>query len=164
MGNHISKFVNLPDLKTANGPSLLELARHLTAKRTLAGMGEEYVSDLDHMNTLRELVKKLPMFLRAKWTGRAGSIIESDHRPEFELTRERNFYPLRDIQHSELVTKMNEGAKEMRTPQDYHKDAQYAQISLEHGSATYSRTWNMVTSEDVSMKRASVTSVLARGI
>ena len=35
------------------------------------------------MTTLRELVKKLPMFLRAKWTDRAGAIIESGHRPSF---------------------------------------------------------------------------------
>ena len=81
---HIRKLVNLPDLKTADGPSLLELARHLaTAERTLTGMGVEYMADLNHMNTLRELVKKLPMFLRAKWTDRAGSIIESGHRPSF---------------------------------------------------------------------------------
>ena len=46
-------------------------------------MGVEYMADLNHMNTLRELVKKLPMFLRAKWTDRAGSLIESGHRPSF---------------------------------------------------------------------------------
>ena len=28
-------------------------------------MGVEYMADLNHMNTLRELVKKLPMFLRS---------------------------------------------------------------------------------------------------
>ena len=41
------------------------------------------MADLNHMNTLRELAKKLPMFLRAKWTERAGSILESDGRPKF---------------------------------------------------------------------------------
>ncbi|XP_022790440.1 LOW QUALITY PROTEIN: uncharacterized protein LOC111329941 [Stylophora pistillata] len=46
-------------------------------------MGTEYVADLNHMNTLRELTKKLPMFLRAKWTECAGKIIVSDRRPKF---------------------------------------------------------------------------------
>lgn len=46
-------------------------------------MGTEYVADLNHMNTLRELTKKLPMFLRAKWTECAGIIFVSDRRPKF---------------------------------------------------------------------------------
>ncbi len=36
------------------------------------------------MTTLRELVKKLPMFLRAKWTELAGGILESGSRPQFK--------------------------------------------------------------------------------
>ena len=81
---HIRKLVSLPDLKTADRPSLLEFARNLTtAERTLTGMGTEYTADLNHMTTLRKLVKKLPMFVKAKWTERAGSIIESGHRPSF---------------------------------------------------------------------------------
>ncbi len=36
------------------------------------------------MNTLRELAKKLPMHLRAKWTEQAGNIIEEGRKPEFE--------------------------------------------------------------------------------
>ena len=36
------------------------------------------------MNTLRELAKKLPMFLRAKWTKCAGKIIDSERRPKFQ--------------------------------------------------------------------------------
>ena len=59
-------------------PPLLDVA-----DRTLTGMGLQYVSDLNHMHTLRELAKKLPLFLRAKWTERAGSIIESGCRPRF---------------------------------------------------------------------------------
>lgn len=47
-------------------------------------MGAEYVSDLNHMNTLRELAKKLPMFLRGRWTECAGRIIELDRRPKFQ--------------------------------------------------------------------------------
>ena len=45
-------------------------------------MDADYVTDLNHMNTLRELTKKLPMFLRAKWTEWAGKIIVSDRRPK----------------------------------------------------------------------------------
>ena len=82
---HISKLLNLPDLKTADGPSLLEFARQLTiTEHTLDGMGTAYVSELNHMTTLRELVKKLPMFLRAKWTDLAGGILESGSRPKFK--------------------------------------------------------------------------------
>ena len=82
---HIKKLMDLPSLKSTDGPSLLELSRHVsTAERTLKGMGASYVSDLDHMNTLRELVKKLPMHLRAKWTEQAGKIIEEGRKPRFE--------------------------------------------------------------------------------
>ena len=66
---HIKKLEDLPPLKQADGASLLEFSRHLdVANRTLSGMGPEYVSDLNHTNTLRELNKKLPQFMRVKWT------------------------------------------------------------------------------------------------
>ena len=82
---HIKKVLNLPNLKNADGASLLEFGRQLdTADRTLTGKGIEYVADLNHMNTLRELAKKLPMFLRAKWTKCAGKIIDSERRPKFQ--------------------------------------------------------------------------------
>ncbi|XP_078384177.1 uncharacterized protein LOC144666660 [Oculina patagonica] len=82
---HVKKLLNLPCMKSVDGPSLLELSRHLdTADRTLSGMGAEYVSDLNHMNTLRELAKKLPMFLRGRWTECAGRIIAADRRPKFQ--------------------------------------------------------------------------------
>ena len=82
---HINKLLSLPDLKTADGPSLLEFARQLTiTERTLDGMGTAYVSELNHMTALRELVKKLPMFLRAKWTDLASGILESGSRPKFK--------------------------------------------------------------------------------
>ena len=81
---HIKKLENLPPLNQADGQSLLELARHLgVAERTLTGMGPEYVSDLNHTNTLRELNRKLPLFMRVKWTECAGRIIESGQRPKF---------------------------------------------------------------------------------
>lgn len=64
---HVKKLFNLPCLNNVDGPSLLEFSKHLdTADRTLTGMGAEYVSDLNHMNTLRELSKKLPIFLRGR--------------------------------------------------------------------------------------------------
>ncbi len=82
---HTKKLLNLPSLKNGDGPSLLQFARHLeTAKRTLSGMGISYVADLDHMHILRELVKKLPMYLRAKWTEIAGNLFEHGQRPRFE--------------------------------------------------------------------------------
>ena len=82
---HIKRLTDLPSLKSADGPSLLEFSRHLNiAERTLKGMGASYACDLDHMNTLRELAKKLPMHLRAKWTEQAGNIIEKDRKPGFE--------------------------------------------------------------------------------
>ena len=81
----IKKLLGLPSLKNVDGPYLLEFGSQLdTADRTLTGMGAEHVADLDHMNTLRELTKKIPMFLRAKWTECTGKIIVSDHRPKFQ--------------------------------------------------------------------------------
>ena len=75
---HIKKLVDTPNLKKADGLSLLELTRHLdSTNRTLKGMGPGYVSDLNHMNTLRELNQKLLIFRRAKRTKDAGKIFES---------------------------------------------------------------------------------------
>ena len=81
---HIRKLENLRPLKQADGTSLLEFARHLElANRTLSGMGSEYISDLNHTNTLRELNKKLPFFMRIKWTECAGRIISAGSKPQF---------------------------------------------------------------------------------
>ena len=78
---HIDKLQNLPPLKQANGASLLELSRNLeVADRTLTSMGPEYESELNHVNTLRELTRKLQLFLRVKWTERAGTTIECGSR------------------------------------------------------------------------------------
>ena len=71
-------------MKQAEGASLLAFARHLdVANRTLSGMGPDYVSNLNHTNTLRELNKKLPLFMRVKWTECAGRIISHGSRPKF---------------------------------------------------------------------------------
>ena len=81
---HIRKLESLPPLKQADGASLLAFACHLdVANRTLSGMEPEYVSDLNHTNTLRELNKKLPLFMRVKWTECAGRIIARGSRPKF---------------------------------------------------------------------------------
>ena len=81
---HIRILESLPPLKQADGASLLAFASHLdVANRTLSGMGPEYVSDLNHTNTLRELNKKLPLFMRVKWTECAGRIISRGSRPKF---------------------------------------------------------------------------------
>ena len=77
--------MELPNLKKADGSSLLEFARYLdSTNRTLKGMGPEYVSDLNHMNTLKELNRKLSIFMRAKWTEDAGKIFEAGSRPAFD--------------------------------------------------------------------------------
>ena len=81
---YIRKLENLAPLKQVSGQSLLEFARHLeVANRTLAGMGSEYTDELDHVNTLKLLNRKLPGFMRVKWTERAGEIIEGGSRPKF---------------------------------------------------------------------------------
>ena len=82
---HITKLVELPNLKKVDRSSLLEFARHLdSTNRTLKGMGPEYISDLNHMNTLKELNRKLSIFMRAKWTEVAGKIFEAGSRPTFD--------------------------------------------------------------------------------
>ena len=55
-----------------------------STNRTLKEMGPEYVSDLDHVNTLKELNRKLPMFMRARWTEEAGKRYERNSSPPFE--------------------------------------------------------------------------------
>ena len=66
---HIKKLLNYLTLIMEMDPSLLEFGRRLdTADRILAGTDIEHVADLNEMNMLRDLAKKLPMFLRAKWT------------------------------------------------------------------------------------------------
>ncbi|XP_022803018.1 uncharacterized protein LOC111340435 [Stylophora pistillata] len=146
---HIKKLENLPLLKQADRQSLLEFARHLeVAERTLTGMGPEYVSDLNHTNTLRELNKKLPLFMRVKWTECAGRIIESGERPRFvdflqflkqratlvnnEFGEDLNFSPSRDKEKGKgtdgrnrtphKFTTMAIGAHDDRSPQ--HKGSQ----------------------------------------
>ena len=80
----MKKLENLPPLKVSAGSTLLKFARHLEiAERTLRGMGPEFVSDLNHTNTLMELNRKLPYFMRGKWAECAGRIIESGRRPKF---------------------------------------------------------------------------------
>ena len=82
---HITKLVELPNLKKVDRSSLLEFARHLdSTNRTLKGMGPEYVTDLNHINTLKELNRKLPIFMRAKWIEDAGKIFEAGSRPTFD--------------------------------------------------------------------------------
>ena len=81
---HVKKLEHLPPLKVSTGATLSEFARHLEiAERTLRGMGPEFVSDLNHTNTLMELNRKLPYFMRGKWAECAGRIIESGRRPNF---------------------------------------------------------------------------------
>lgn len=46
-------------------------------------MGRQYESELKHVNTLCELSRKPPLFMRAKWTECAGTIIEAGSRPSF---------------------------------------------------------------------------------
>ena len=46
-------------------------------------MGPEYVSVLNHTNTVRELNRKLPLFMKVKWTECAGRIISRGSRPKF---------------------------------------------------------------------------------
>ena len=53
------------------------------ADHTLKDIGSEYMSKLNHTNTLRELNKKLPFFLQGKWVQHAGQIIEKSKNPEF---------------------------------------------------------------------------------
>ena len=82
---HVKKLLGLPYLKNSDGPALMEFNRHLdTADRDLSGMGAKDVSDLNHMNTLRELASKLPMFLSGRWTECAEKSIGVGKRFKFQ--------------------------------------------------------------------------------
>ncbi|XP_068756573.1 uncharacterized protein [Montipora capricornis] len=81
---HLKKLECLPPLKNCGGSTLLEFARSLkVAGRVLQGMGHDYVDDLNHSNTLLELSRKLPFFIRGKWAEQAERIIEAVERPRF---------------------------------------------------------------------------------
>ena len=82
---HIKTLEDIAPVKQGDGAqSLLEFVRGLeVADRTLLGMGSVYVEELNHVNTLKLLSRKLPVFLRIKWAERAGEIIESGERPKF---------------------------------------------------------------------------------
>ena len=81
---HLKKLECLPPLKNCGGSTLLEFARSLeVADRDLRGMGHDYVDDLNQPNTLLELSRKLPFFIRGKWAEQAGRIIGAGERPRF---------------------------------------------------------------------------------
>ena len=57
---HVKNLLDVPCLKNVDGPALLEFSRHLdTADLTLTGMGAEYVSDFNQMNTLRDFKRNM---------------------------------------------------------------------------------------------------------
>ena len=63
-GAHIKMLIDLPNIRKADGSSLLEFSCHLdSTNRTLKRIGTQYVSDLDYLNTLKDLIRKLPVFL-----------------------------------------------------------------------------------------------------
>ena len=78
----VKKVVGLPCLKNFDGPALVEFNRHFdTADRNLSGMGAKYLSHLNHMNTLRELARKV---LRGRWTECAEKFIGLGMRFKFQ--------------------------------------------------------------------------------
>ena len=83
-GAHIKTLIDLPNIQKADGSTLLEFSRHLdSTNRTLKGMGTQYVSDLNHLNTLKDLSRKLLVFLRVKWAEEAGKIYQNGSKPQF---------------------------------------------------------------------------------
>ena len=83
-GAHIKMLIDLPTIKKADRSTLLEFSHHLdSTNRTLKGMGTQYISDLDHLNTLKDFSRKLPVFLRAKWAEEAGKIYQNGSKPQF---------------------------------------------------------------------------------
>ena len=68
-------LIGLPNIKKPDGSFMVEFSRNLdSTNRNLKGMGTQYVSDLDHLNTLKDLSRKLHVFLRAKWAEEADKI------------------------------------------------------------------------------------------
>lgn len=72
-------------MKVSIGLVLLEFLRSFEiVERILKGMGFEYVSDLNYINILMELNRKLFYFMRVKWVECVGRIIEVGERLKFE--------------------------------------------------------------------------------
>ena len=47
-------------------------------------MGPEHFSNLDHVNTLKDLNRKLTMFIRVKWAEEGGILYEAFSTPRFK--------------------------------------------------------------------------------
>lgn len=74
---YVKKLENLLLLKVSIGLILLEFVRYFEiVERIFRGMGFEFVSDLNYINILMELNRKLFYFMRGKWVECVGRIIE----------------------------------------------------------------------------------------
>lgn len=79
---YVDKLVNGPQIKVSDNKGLLQLALDMQkCEITLSQLGFE--SDANNSETLRRIVKRLPMYLRVKWVDVAHSISESGREPKF---------------------------------------------------------------------------------
>ena len=79
----INKVVQGPQLKPSEPDKLLQLARDMrNCYLNSDQMG--YKSDINAMETLKKIVKRLPPHLQAKWADESGKLIESGGDPLFK--------------------------------------------------------------------------------
>ena len=77
------RVIKSQQIKPGESDKLMQLARDMR-NCLLNSTQMNYRSDINSMETLSKVVKKLPLYLQAKWAERSGSLIKDDIEPEFE--------------------------------------------------------------------------------
>ena len=80
---YIERVTKGPQIKAGEPDKLMQLARDMR-NCLLNSTQLNYKADISSMDTLSKIVKKLPLYLQAKWAERSGTLIECDIEPEFQ--------------------------------------------------------------------------------
>ncbi|CAB3992200.1 Hypothetical predicted protein, partial [Paramuricea clavata] len=79
----IERVTKGPQIKPGEPDKLMQLARDMR-NCLLNSTQLNYKADINAMDTLSKIVKKLPSYLQAKWAERSGTLIGCDIEPEFQ--------------------------------------------------------------------------------
>ncbi|CAB4009643.1 Hypothetical predicted protein [Paramuricea clavata] len=79
----VERVTKGPQIKPGEPDKLMQLARNMR-NCLLNSTQLNYKADINAMDTLSKIVKKLPSYLQAKWAERSGTLIGCDIEPEFQ--------------------------------------------------------------------------------
>ena len=83
MRAYIDRVTQGQQIRSGESEKRLQLARDMR-NCLLNSTQLNYRADINAMDTLSKIVKKLPSYLQAKWAERPGTIIEQEIEPDFE--------------------------------------------------------------------------------